>query len=84
MTKIYWIPSTDMIHTPGMFRNCIHMWKTGDHKQAVQILDGLVNGRISIGTCLAILQGEYQYEVDGDTVIIRDTCAAQRIESPAS
>jgi len=55
-----------------MVRNCIHLWRTGDRMQALEIFNGLCAGRIPVGVALEVLKAERPFETEETSVIIKD------------
>ena len=63
------LASSGLIHTPGMIANIRHMWRTGDHERA---LDILAAGwpEITVEDAHDLIHG--RYTVEGETLIIAD------------
>lgn len=61
------LPSTGLIYTPGMIQVIVHMWRTGDHKKAVEMM-AFGWPELTVMDVYDILQERFR--VDGDTVVL--------------
>lgn len=70
MIRLYRLWSAEgAIHAPGMVRNALTMWKTGDQVMAIRAMSAWET--LPVAIALDVLDEKVPFTVDGDRVIIR-------------